>query len=215
MHSQAVAHARNIEQQSRDQSDPVAPDEKASHRHETTNSSLPPHRSRHRHRRRTRQPHRRQMASTLTHGRLAGKIAVITGTTSGQGREAALRFAAEQAIVHGCDIAGEGARETAEMVAAIGRTMTSTPSVDLTDETTVQAWIDESAAPKDVSTFFTRMPVSRRSPPFATPPYDWSRRDSPEIDVVFLLIKHACKYKIQSTNASVILGDRLQEFRVR
>ncbi len=41
---------------------------------------------------------------TGVEGRLVGKVAVITGTASGQGREAALRFADEGALVYGCDI---------------------------------------------------------------------------------------------------------------
>jgi NAD(P)-dependent dehydrogenase (short-subunit alcohol dehydrogenase family) len=37
-------------------------------------------------------------------GRLAGKVAIITGTGSGMGRVAALMFAREGAKVVGCDI---------------------------------------------------------------------------------------------------------------
>jgi len=38
-------------------------------------------------------------------GRMAGKVALITGTASGQGRAAALLFAAEGATVVGTDVA--------------------------------------------------------------------------------------------------------------
>lgn len=37
-------------------------------------------------------------------GRLQGKAALITGTGGGQGRAAALLFAAEGALVVGCDV---------------------------------------------------------------------------------------------------------------
>ena len=37
-------------------------------------------------------------------GRLEGKVALITGTGGGQGRAAALLFAAEGATVVGCDL---------------------------------------------------------------------------------------------------------------
>ena len=37
-------------------------------------------------------------------GRLEGKVALITGTADGQGRAAALAFAAEGAKIVGCDL---------------------------------------------------------------------------------------------------------------
>ena len=42
--------------------------------------------------------------------RLADKVALITGTAGGQGRAAALRFAAEGATVAGCDVKADGGR---------------------------------------------------------------------------------------------------------
>jgi meso-butanediol dehydrogenase / (S,S)-butanediol dehydrogenase / diacetyl reductase len=48
-------------------------------------------------------------------GRLAGRVALITGTAGGQGRAAALLFAAEGATVVGCDVQVDGAAETLAM----------------------------------------------------------------------------------------------------
>ena len=42
-------------------------------------------------------------------GRLAGKVALVTGTGGGQGRAAALLFAAHGATVVGCDLKSDGA----------------------------------------------------------------------------------------------------------
>ncbi|WP_405181064.1 SDR family oxidoreductase [Nocardia sp. NBC_01377] len=67
---------------------------------------------------------------------------MITGTGSGQGREAALRFATEGALVHGCDLDAEAAAATVDLVAATGATMRSSRPLDLTDDAAVREWID-------------------------------------------------------------------------
>lgn len=53
-------------------------------------------------------------------GVLAGKVAVITGGASGQGRASALRFAAEGARVLVADVDDDGAADTVTMVAKAG-----------------------------------------------------------------------------------------------
>lgn len=58
-------------------------------------------------------------------GRLEGKVALITGTGGGQGRAAALLFAAEGATVVGCDLKTDGASETVDAVRAAGGRMDS------------------------------------------------------------------------------------------
>ena len=75
-------------------------------------------------------------------GRLEGKVALITGTGGGQGRAAALLFAAEGATVVGCDLKTDGASETVDAVrAAGGRMDSSAHPLDLTDEAAVRAWV--------------------------------------------------------------------------
>lgn len=64
-------------------------------------------------------------------GRLTGKIALITGTGSGHGRAGALRFAAEGALVVGCDLDAAAAAETETLVAAAGSAMTTIAPLDL------------------------------------------------------------------------------------
>jgi NAD(P)-dependent dehydrogenase (short-subunit alcohol dehydrogenase family) len=53
-------------------------------------------------------------------GRFDGKVAFVTGATSGIGRATALAFAREGASVVVADIAGEGNRETARMIEQAG-----------------------------------------------------------------------------------------------
>jgi NAD(P)-dependent dehydrogenase (short-subunit alcohol dehydrogenase family) len=73
---------------------------------------------------------------------LDGKVAVITGTARGQGRAAAIRFAAEGARVVGCDIEPEGAAETVETVRAAGGEMVSLQPCNLTDPADAVALMD-------------------------------------------------------------------------
>ena len=56
-------------------------------------------------------------------GRLAGKVALITGTGRGQGRAAALRFTEEGARVVGCDVIPENNEETIRLVRERGGEM--------------------------------------------------------------------------------------------
>ncbi|MGD9763563.1 MAG: SDR family NAD(P)-dependent oxidoreductase [Candidatus Binatia bacterium] len=53
-------------------------------------------------------------------GRLDGKVALITGTAGGQGRAAALLFAAEGAKVVGCDVKEPELNETGGLIAQRG-----------------------------------------------------------------------------------------------
>lgn len=70
--------------------------------------------------------------------RLDGKITVVTGTAGGIGRAAALRFAAEGALVVGADVSEEANAETAGLVQDAGGKMVST-TVDVTDDASVAA----------------------------------------------------------------------------
>jgi NAD(P)-dependent dehydrogenase (short-subunit alcohol dehydrogenase family) len=73
--------------------------------------------------------------------RLENKVAIITGTASGQGRAAAIRFAAEGCKIVGCDLNVEGAQETAKMVRQAGGEMVSMQPCDLTDPVQVKKMI--------------------------------------------------------------------------
>jgi NAD(P)-dependent dehydrogenase (short-subunit alcohol dehydrogenase family) len=96
-------------------------------------------------------------------GRLDGKVTIVTGTAGGQGRAAALLFAAEGASVVGCDLdAGEhpstivgetahgdidvwldrSAEGTVSQVRAAGGQMVSLHPCDLTDPRDAQRLID-------------------------------------------------------------------------
>lgn len=73
-------------------------------------------------------------------GRLAGKVAVITGTGSGTGRAAALLFASEGAKVVGCDL-NPDAGCTADEVKRAGGNMVSLQPVNLSEKEGAQRLI--------------------------------------------------------------------------
>ena len=84
--------------------------------------------------------------STGARGRLAGKVALITGIGGGMGRQAALTFAAEGAAIVGCDLRAEGADETVRRVREAGGDIHSFSPVELSDPTQTAAWIDAAVA---------------------------------------------------------------------
>ncbi|HKA49258.1 MAG TPA: SDR family NAD(P)-dependent oxidoreductase [Candidatus Dormibacteraeota bacterium] len=138
-------------------------------------------------------------------GRLAGKIAAITGTAGGQGRAAALLFAAEGACIAGCDLKAEEARETAAMVTAAGGKMVTSQPLDLTEEAAVKAWLDGVAA------HFGRLDVLYNNAgtalfdPLEQESYeDWQATLRNEVDLIFLACKHAWPHLRAAGGGSVI-----------
>jgi meso-butanediol dehydrogenase / (S,S)-butanediol dehydrogenase / diacetyl reductase len=78
-------------------------------------------------------------------GRLAGKVALITGIGGGIGATAARMFAAEGAKVVGCDLDEAGAAQTAASVRAAGGEITAAGGVDLGDPAQAKECVDEAA----------------------------------------------------------------------
>jgi NAD(P)-dependent dehydrogenase (short-subunit alcohol dehydrogenase family) len=70
--------------------------------------------------------------------RLAGKVAIITGTAAGIGRATAIKFAVEGAVIVGGDVSTVGNEETRELVEQSGGKMII-DTVDVTDNASVTA----------------------------------------------------------------------------
>jgi NAD(P)-dependent dehydrogenase (short-subunit alcohol dehydrogenase family) len=77
--------------------------------------------------------------------RLDGKVAIVTGASSGIGRAIALRFAAEGARVFVADINVDGGRETAAMIGDAGGQATFV-ECDVADAQQVQQLVDQAAS---------------------------------------------------------------------
>jgi meso-butanediol dehydrogenase/(S,S)-butanediol dehydrogenase/diacetyl reductase len=138
--------------------------------------------------------------------RLAGKVTLITGTAGGQGRAAALLFAAEGATVVGTDVNPEGAAETVELVRAAGGDMDSTHPLDLGDEDGVRAWVDEAAERHGgIDVVYNNAGATRFSPIAETSYADWSFVVRNELDIVFLVTKHAWPHLVARGGGCVLL----------
>jgi len=125
-------------------------------------------------------------------GRLAGKVALISGTAGGQGRRAAVHFAAEGARIVGCDMKVAEAEETVEMVRAAGGEMVSMQPVDLTDEDAVKAWIDFAVdAYGDFDILYNNAAVAKAANLEDLTREDWDWNMANEVTLVYLAVKHA------------------------
>ena len=125
-------------------------------------------------------------------GRLAGKVALISGTAGGQGRRAAIHFAAEGAKVVGCDVKVAEAEETVAMVRAAGGEMVSMQPVDLTDEDAVQAWIAFAVEQfGDFDILYNNAAVAKAANVEDLTREDWDWNMANEVTLVFLAVKHA------------------------
>ena len=123
--------------------------------------------------------------------RLAGKVCIITGTGGSMGREAALMFAREGALVVGCGLNAD-AEETAQLVRDAGGTMVSLQPCDLTKPTDCRALVDLA-----VQTF-GRIDVLFNNAAMAyfnwiedITDEEWDRNRREEVDLVFYLTRAA------------------------
>lgn len=138
-------------------------------------------------------------------GRLKGLRTVITGTAGGQGRAAALLFAAEGAHVIGCDIDAGGADETVALVHAAGGSMTSTAPLDLTDEAAVETWAAEAVADGGVDVLYANAAATRFAPVADLTLDAWHWNHAHEVDVVFLPVRALWSHLTRRGGASVVL----------
>ena len=137
--------------------------------------------------------------------RLEGRVALISGTSGGQGRAAALRFAMEGATVVGCGRNVEAAAETVELVRAAGFEMHSTAPVDLGDVAQAEAWVE------DAATRFGAIDILyNNAGGFAFAPIaemtdeDWHTTVRDELDLVFYSCRAAWPHLKRSPHAAII-----------
>jgi NAD(P)-dependent dehydrogenase (short-subunit alcohol dehydrogenase family) len=138
-------------------------------------------------------------------GRLEGKVALITGIAGGQGRAAAVRFAAEGASVVGCDLKVEEAKETVAMVEQTGGRIASLQPVDLSDESGVKALVDfavDSFGGFDV--LYNNAAVARAAALEELERADWDWNMANEVTLVYMAVRHALPIFKQRGGGAII-----------
>jgi len=139
--------------------------------------------------------------------RLAGKVVVITGTGGGMGRAAAIRFAAEGAIIAGCDLNPETNSETKLLVENAGGTMHSSAPVNLVDEESTKNWLAQ--VEKDlgkIDVLYANAGITKFNKIEDVTLEEWRFVLQHELDIVFLPVKFAWDALKKSKGNIVLVG---------
>jgi NAD(P)-dependent dehydrogenase (short-subunit alcohol dehydrogenase family) len=139
-------------------------------------------------------------------GRLEGKVALITGIGGGMGREAARRFAAEGAVVVGCDIDAAALAETVRLVQAESGRISGSAPVDAGDPDAVAVWIDEAAAAcGGIDILYNNASIQRFGAIDEISVEDWDFAIDMELNLVFYAVRAAWRH-FRARGGGVILN---------
>lgn len=148
-------------------------------------------------------------------GRLDGKVALISGTGGGQGREAALLFAREGARVVGCDISPDGDAETVALVGEAGGEMI-TVEADVSNSAGAARWV--AAAVEcwgTIDVLYNNASTARFGPVPEVTDEDWSFVMRNELDIIITGTQAAWPYLgegggsiINISSVSALVGSR-------
>src|SRR6266851_35629 len=137
--------------------------------------------------------------------RFAGKVAFITGATSGIGRATAIAFAQERASVVVADISEEGVQQTARLIEELGsRALAVTCDVRMVDD--VKAAVDQAV------TAFGRIDVAFNNAGVEQPygaiadvsEDDWDRIVAINLRGVFLCMKYVIPIMLKKGGGSIV-----------
>jgi len=138
-------------------------------------------------------------------GRLAGKVALITGTGGGIGRAAAVLFAREGARVVGCDLNPGASAETVELARAAGGQMTAAAPVDLGDPGAAADWVNQAAAAHGgIDILYNNASAIRMAPIDQLSVADWQFTLRNELDTVFYVTRAAWPHLVARGGGSII-----------
>jgi NAD(P)-dependent dehydrogenase (short-subunit alcohol dehydrogenase family) len=124
--------------------------------------------------------------------RLAGKVCIITGSGGSMGRADALQFAAQGALVVGCDMDDQLEAETRALVIAAGGSMASHTALDLTS---ADACLELAAFAADrygrIDVLFNNAAGGRFAWVDRMTPEEWQATMREELDIVFFMCRAA------------------------
>ncbi len=140
--------------------------------------------------------------------KLADKVALISGTGGGQGRAAALKFAAEGAIVVGCDVSAESQAETIQLVTQAGGRMTGPAgALDIATAAGAQAWIDGAVAGHGrIDILYNNASAARFAPIDRMTDEDWYFTIRNELDIVFFPTRAAWPHLAATKGIIINIG---------
>jgi NAD(P)-dependent dehydrogenase (short-subunit alcohol dehydrogenase family) len=138
-------------------------------------------------------------------GRLKGKVAIVTGSASGIGRESAIRMAAEGAMVVGGDLNEGGGQETVAMCREKGGDA-SFLQTDVTNESQILGLVEHAAERfGGIDILFNNAGATGAIGPIeGTPVEDWDRTQNILLRSAFLGIKHVVPYMKKRGSGSII-----------
>ena len=139
--------------------------------------------------------------------RLDGKVALISGTARGQGRAAALRFAAEGALVVGGDLLHDQALDTQRLIAREGGTARTPGPLDVTDERSVRVWTEAAVDAFGGIDIVYANAGAVRFGAIADQPYeDFAFTLRAELDSVWLTVRAAWPHLVRSRGCVLTVG---------
>ena len=146
--------------------------------------------------------------------RLKNKVCVITGSSGSIGRAAALRFAAEGALVVGCDTNADGGQATVDLVSAAGGRMVSLHPVDLGTMAGCQRLVDFAIREHGrIDVLFNNAAMAHFNWIEDITEEEWRLNTRNEVDLVFFLTKSAWPHLKKSggtiVNTASLTGHRV------
>ena len=146
--------------------------------------------------------------------RLKNKVCVITGSSGSIGRAAALRFAAEGALVVGCDTNADGGQATVDLVSAASGRMLSLHPVDLGTMADCQRLVDFAIREHGrIDVLFNNAAMAHFNWIEDITEEEWRLNTRNEVDLVFFLTKSAWPHLKKSggtiVNTASLTGQRV------